>query len=173
MRNSRPAIQELVRDSSFIFSGTVVGLGLSTVANLAPRDNLAAVRIDHLLQSDPALGDLRGRMVTVELLSREELQPEEKAIFFTLNWIQGGGIAVREVAHLDARQEDDVAAEVARLPERHLADRLADAVLVVVANVTGVKPTPFDLPGEKLAKESWDRVVDKGRFLGQFRPKCS
>ena len=56
---------------------------------------------------------------------------------FTLNWIQGGGIAAREVAHLPARQEDDVAAEVERLPERHLAERLASsAMLVVMAKST-------------------------------------
>jgi hypothetical protein len=145
MRDNRPGIQELVRESSLIFSGTVVALSVSTVANLAPRDNFAAVRIDRPLQSDPALGDLRGRLVTVELLSPTELQSEEKATFFALDWILGGGIAVREVAHLDVQQEDSVAAEVARLPERHLADRLADAALVVVAEVKRVKPTPFDI----------------------------
>jgi len=143
MRDNRPGIQELVRESSLIFSGTVVALSVSTVANLAPRDNFAAVRIDRPLRSDPALGDLRGRLVTVELLSPGELEPEEKATFFALDWILGGGIAVHEVAHLDVHQEDSVAAEVARLPERHLVDRLADAGLVVVAEVTGLKPTPF------------------------------
>jgi len=145
MRDDQAVIQELVRDSSFIFTGTVVELSVSTVANLTPRDNFAAVRIDRPLRSDPALGDLRGRLATVELLSRGELQPGEKAIFFTVNWILGGGIAVREVAHLNAQQEDSVAAEVARMPERHLADRLTDAALVVVAEVTRVKPTPFDI----------------------------
>jgi hypothetical protein len=143
MRDNRADIQELVRESSLIFSGTVVALSVSTVANLAPRDNFAAVRIDRLLQSDPALGDLRGRLVTLELVSPRELQPEEKATFFTSDWILGGGIAVHEVAHLDVQQEDSVAAEVARLPERHLVDRLADSALVVIAAVTGLKPTPF------------------------------
>jgi hypothetical protein len=145
MRENGPVIQKLVRESSLIFSGTVVALSVSTVANLAPHNNFAAVRIDRSLQSDPALGDLRGRLVTVALLSSTELQPEEKATFFALDWILGGGIAVREVGHLDVQQEDSVAAEVARLPERHLADRLADAAHVVVAEVTRVKPTPFDI----------------------------
>jgi hypothetical protein len=145
MRNTRPEIQELVREASLIFSGTVVELGASSVSNLAPRDNFAVVRVDNPLRSDPALGDLRRRKITVELLEPGELQPDERVIFFTLNWIHGGGIAAREVTHLETQQEDEVAAEVARLPERHLAERLAGAILVVVAEVTETKPTPFDV----------------------------
>lgn len=145
VRNTRPEIQELVRDASLIFSGTVVELGASSVTNLAPRDNFAVVRVDNPLRFDPALGDLRRRMITVELLEQGELQPDKRVIFFTLNWIQGGGIAAREVAHVHAQQEDEVAAEVARLPERHLAERLASAILVLAAEVREIKPTPFDI----------------------------
>jgi hypothetical protein len=145
MADNRSELQKLVSDSSLIFSGTVIELGASSVANLPPRDNFAVVSVDNPLRFDPALGDLRRRKITVALLKRGELQPDDKAIFFTLNWIQGGGIAAREVAHLPARQEDDVAAEVERLPERHLAERLASAMLVVMAEVSETKPTPFDI----------------------------
>jgi len=100
MRNTRPEIEELVRDANLIFSGTVVELGTSSVFNLAPRDNVAVVMVDNRLRFDPALGDLRRRRITVELLRQGEPQPDKKVIFFTLNWIQGGGIAAREVAHL-------------------------------------------------------------------------
>src|SRR5439155_1027950 len=82
MRNTRPEIQELVREASLIFSGTVVELGASSVSNLAPRDNFAVVRVDNPLRSDPALGDLRRRKITVELLEQGELQPDERVIFF-------------------------------------------------------------------------------------------
>jgi hypothetical protein len=143
--DSQPELQKLVQDSSLIFSGTVIELGASSVANLTPRDNFAVVSVDNPMRFDPALGDLRRRKITVALLKAGELQLDEKAIFFTLNWIQGGGIAVREVAHVSSRQEADVAAEVARLPERHLAERLASAMLVLVAEVSKTKPTPFDI----------------------------
>jgi len=145
MRNTRPEIEELVRDANLIFSGTVVELGASSVSNLAPRDNFAVVRVDNPLRFDPALGDLRRRRITVELLKQGEPQPDKRVIFFTLNWIQGGGIAAREVAHLEMHQEDEVVAEVARLPERHLAERLAGAIVVVVAEVTETKLTPFNV----------------------------
>lgn len=145
MPEHRSVLQTLVSDSSLIFSGTVIELGASTVANLPPSDNFAVVSVDRPLQSDPALGDLRRKKITVELLDPDELQPAQQMIFFTSNWIQGGGIAVREVAHLETQQEDEVAVEVARMPERHLEERLADSILVVVAEVAETKPTPFDI----------------------------
>jgi hypothetical protein len=137
-------IAKLVRGSTLIFSGTVVALGVSSVANLPPRDNFALVRVDRLLRSDSAL-DLRDQLVTVALLDRGELGSGAPAIFFTTDWIHGGGIAAREVAHINVQQEAEVAAEVALLPERHLAERLAGAPLVVVAEITRVEPTPFDV----------------------------
>lgn len=143
--DAQPEIQTLVRDSSLIFSGTVIELGASSVANLAPRDNFAVVLVDIPMRSDPALGDLRRKKITVALVKSGEMQPHEKAIFFTLNWIQGGGIAAREVAHVNPQLEKEVTAEVARLPERHLAERLASALLVLVAEVSKTKTTPFDL----------------------------
>jgi hypothetical protein len=145
MRDSQSDIQEFVRGSSLIFSATVIKLNASSVTSLAARDNLAVVRVDRALRSDRALGDLRGKSVTVELLDVGELQPKERMIFFTLDWIHGGGIAAREVAHVDAKRENEVTAEVERLPERHLAERVADAVLIVLAEVTRIKLTPFDI----------------------------
>ena len=145
MPDSRPELQKLVRDSSLIFSGTVVELGASSVANLAPRDNFAVVCVDRSLRCDAALGDLRRKKITVELLDQNGLQPDQRALFFTSNWIQGGGIAAREVARMETQQEDGVAAEVARLPERHLVERLADSTLVVLAEVAETRSTPFDI----------------------------
>jgi hypothetical protein len=137
-------IAKLVHDSTLIFSGTVVALGVSSVANLPPQDNFAVVRVDRLLRSDSSL-DLRDKLVTVALRDRGELGSDTPAIFFTTDWIHGGGIAAREVGHINVQQEAEVAAEVALLPERHLAERLAGAALVVVAEVTRVEPTPFDV----------------------------
>jgi hypothetical protein len=139
-----PEIQKLVPISSLIFSGTVVEQGASSVANLQPRANFAVVRIDRTLRSDPALGSLHGKPVTVALSNGTKLQDGERAIFLTSDWIQGGGIAVHEVAHFDRGREQAIASAVEQLPERHLADRLSSSVLVVIAEVIATKPTPFD-----------------------------
>ena len=145
MRDFPLGLQNLVRDSHLIFSATVLEIGASSVENLPPQDNFAVVMVEHPLRSEPALGDLHRRKITVKLLERCDLRLEDRVIFFTLNWIQGGGIAVREIGHLGMQLEDDVAQEVGRLPMRHLADRVVDSILIVVAEVAAINPTPFEI----------------------------
>lgn len=133
---------ELTRSSSLIFSGTVVTLGESTVPILPPSEDFVVIRVDRGLRVDPALGDLRGKLITMAPLNPGSLRPEQRAVFFTLSWIHGGGIAVREIGHLDVGKEDEVAEAVERLPEMHLRDRLLDAELVAVAEVVSVREMP-------------------------------
>jgi hypothetical protein len=85
-------IPELIHSSSCVFTGTVVALVASTVPILPARENFAVVRVDRGLRVEPALGDLRGRTITVETRTPEELRVDQKAIFFTIGWIHGGGI---------------------------------------------------------------------------------
>jgi len=144
MPEHQPDIQKLIQSSSLIFSGTVVEMGASSVANLPPRANFAVVRIDRILRSDPALGSLHGKAVTVAQSNGSKLEDGERAIFLTSDWIQGGGIAAHEVAHFGLGREQEVAEAVQRLPERHLADRLRSSILVVVAEVIETKPMPYD-----------------------------
>jgi hypothetical protein len=130
-----PTMLELTVSASLIFSGTVVERGTSTVPTIPPGQNLVVVRVDRPLRVDPVLGDLRGKMITVAAAAPEQLNPGQKAVFFTNSWIHGRGIAVREVEHVDIQEEDRVAAAVAQLPQAHLANRLRSAQLVVDAEV--------------------------------------
>ena len=145
MNRLQPEIPTLVQASSLIFSGTVVKLGASSVANLPPRDNFAVVRVDRSLRSDPALGNLSDRLITVALVERGELQLHQQIVFFAVDWIHGGGIAAREVAHVNTRLEDEINSNLEQLPERHLAERLSTSVLVIAAKVRSIKRTPFDV----------------------------
>ncbi len=72
---SSPSIDELTRSSSFVFSGTVVETGASNLVAVDPRDDLVLIRVDRALRVDPALGDVRGKTVTVETPNGDELQP--------------------------------------------------------------------------------------------------
>jgi hypothetical protein len=144
------SIDELTRSSSLVFTGTVVESAASNVPAVEPRDDLVLVRVERGLRVDPALGDVTGRVVTLETQSPGELQPGATAVFFTDSWIQGDELAVRENAHLPAEQADEVAAAVARLPDLHLADRLAAATAVVHAEVTSTRNVP-GLPLERRA----------------------
>jgi hypothetical protein len=135
-----PSILDLTRSSSLIFTGTVVQRGTSTVPNLSPQENLVVVRVDRGLRVDPVLGDLHDKMITIAAPAPESLSPGQKAVFFTNSWIHGRGIAVREVEHMDIREEESVAAAVAQLPQVHLLERLQNAELVVVAEVVRISP---------------------------------
>ena len=145
MRDLPLGLQELVSDAHLIFTATVLEIGASSVENLPPQDDFVVVMVERPLRSEPGLGDLRRKKMTVKLLKTGDLRLEDRVIFFTLNWIQGGGIAVREIGHLGIQLEDDVAEEVGRLPMRHLADRVADSLLIAVAEVTAINPTPFEI----------------------------
>jgi hypothetical protein len=134
------ALEKLTRSSGLIFSGTIVQRGASTVPILQPSENLVVVRVDRGLRIDPVLGDLQGKMITMAPRAPESLLPDQKAIFFTNSWIHGRGIAVRELEHVDIREEESVAMAVAQLPQAHLLERLQAADLVVEAEVISISP---------------------------------
>ena len=144
-----PSIPELILSSSFIFSGTVMEHGRSTVPDVPSSDKLVVVRLDRPLHVDPVLGDLRGKMITVAAIAPASLTAGQQAVFFTHSWAHGRGIAVREIEHRDIAQEHEVAAAVAQLPQLHLSDRLQSA-----------EPTSRIIPQPKLQtpKRRWGRV---------------
>jgi hypothetical protein len=107
---------------------------------LRARSDFAVVRVERGLRVDPALGDLRGRNVTVATMQSDPLRAEQQAVFFTRSWIHGGGIAVREIAREDVKAEKEVIAAVEQLPELHVQDRLKSADLVVLGEVVATRP---------------------------------
>ena len=66
----------------------------------------------------------------------------EQLIFFANSWVHGEEIAVTEAAHIpdNADAEREVDDLVASLPARHLAERVASALLVVEGTVRAVDP---------------------------------
>jgi hypothetical protein len=140
-------LEDLVRSSGLIFTGTVVQRGTSTVPTLKPSENLVVVRVDRGLRVDSVLGDLRGKMITVAPRVPESLSVGQKAVFFTNSWIHGQGIAAREMEHVDVGEENSVAAAVSQLPMAYLRERLQSSSLVVEAEVVhigSVERTTFE-----------------------------
>ncbi|MGB8910199.1 MAG: hypothetical protein WCC84_15750 [Candidatus Cybelea sp.] len=137
------SISDVVASSGFIFSGTVLELRASSVPFVPPNEKLITVRLDQSLRTNPVLGNLRGQTITVAVGSSEQFAPGQQVVFLANSWVHGRGIAVREVAHVDASQKDQVAAAVADLPQRHLLVRLQDAQVVVDAQITKIDPPGF------------------------------
>jgi hypothetical protein len=135
-----PSIPELVQSARFIFSGTVVGRGKSTVPAVPHDQKLVTARLDRGIRIDPVLGELRGKEITVAAKAPEAFSPGQRFVFFTNSWVHGRGIAVREVSHLDIGAEDAVSAEVAELPNKHLQERLRTAALVAAGEIVSIDP---------------------------------
>jgi len=153
------SVEELTRASSFVFSGTVQDVGASNVPTVEPSDTTVLVRIERGLRTDPALGDVRGRLVTVETATPQELQPGTQAVFFTDSWIHGDELAVRERAHIAPDRVDEVASAVERLPDMHLEDRLRAAAAVVHATVTRTAIVP-GMPLERRSPRWAEAALD-------------
>jgi hypothetical protein len=149
------ALEELVIRSSFIFSGTLVSRGQSALRSISARSELVIARLENALHVDPVLGSLDGRPITVLSAQGGELSVGNRFIFFANGWVHAEEIAVHEVAHTtaDAETEKAVAAAIAAVPQRHLQERVASAVLIVNAIVKEVtrardisEPVSFHAP---------------------------
>ena len=91
-------ILELLRNSQFVFEGTVTALGRSTVADVPADANTAVVNVDRVLHSPAALAKVGGSEVTVQLLAGSApLEVGQSSVLFTTAVAFGTGIAVAEV----------------------------------------------------------------------------
>jgi hypothetical protein len=151
-----PQVDDLSRQSTFTFVGTVKELNAATMAEEVPvTQSTAVVTVDEVLQAPPMLANRAGTDITVLLSDPEQVQEGQQATFFTTGWVYGEDIAVQEVGHVERRVDDERAAELAALspgtPENRthrLQQRLADADVVVLGMVSEIKfPEGYDTHG--------------------------
>lgn len=151
-----PQVDDLSRQSTFTFVGTVKELNAATMAEEVPvTQNTAVVHVDEVLQAPPMLANRDGTDITVLLSDPQQMQEGQQATFFTTGWVYGEDIAVQEVGHVERRVDDERAAELAALspgtPENRthrLQQRLADADVVVLGMVSEIKfPEGYDTHG--------------------------
>jgi hypothetical protein len=127
--------------ASFVFAGTVTSLGESSLQVLASRPGLAVVRFDRGFLVNPVLGKLEGQPITVQLTGENvgagTLARGQRLIFFATGWVHGEHVAVSALAWLpaDSKTEKELSRFMASLPERHLSERIAAAVLIVHGTV--------------------------------------
>ena len=151
-----PQVDDLIRQSTFTFVGTVMELNAATMPEEVPvTESTAVVHVLEVLQSPPMLANRDGTEITVLLRDAEQVQEGQRATFFTTRWMYGEDIALQEVGHVEGRVDDERAAELAALspgtPENRthrLEQRLADADIVVLGMVSEIKfPEGYDTHG--------------------------
>jgi hypothetical protein len=131
------SVEDLTRQASFIFEGTIDRTGATTTTAVQPAPDMAVVRVDKIVKGAPALAKYPGRQITVQLLNHADAHEGRRAMFFTNSLHFGDGLAVREIGRLDikgAELEEQVHAAIRRGADDQLANRLREAEIVVLGD---------------------------------------
>jgi hypothetical protein len=128
----QPDIDALVRQSGFIFRGTVKKLNADT-RNAKQDGSIVVVSIDEVLRAQDAFAPHRGRTITLQLKGPDSVKMGQQLIFFT-NFITthdidttfGQGFNIIEVDRMEdtATLRQQMAAAEQRLADQELQQRL-------------------------------------------------
>jgi hypothetical protein len=137
--------ESLTRQATFIFAGTVIRLGASTMAAVKPTAATAVVRVDEVVDAPGGPPDLVGQEITVQLLAPGTMKAGERAVFFTKGWLLGRSIAVIEVGHAAATQalprlRRSVQAVRQQAADEQQRDQIATTEAIIAGKVTRVAP---------------------------------
>ena len=154
------SLDQAIRDSGFIFLGTIEKPGGSNLTQLPGSAQTALVRVSEVIEQPDVFRDLRGDLVTVVLADGSSAVEGEAAVFFATGSLYGENLAVSELMRLSGRYDADsirkLVAEVRREEtDEALSGRLASASAVVTGVVADVRPmrSPEEDLGEHAA--SW------------------
>ena len=149
---STTEVDRLARRSGFVFVGEVLQTSASTLELVEPTKETAIVRVERVLRAPDDLGAGEGFEVTVRLSS--PARKGQRAVFFTVGWVSGEGLAVQEVGRQtpsDPEAIEKQMGEVVRKDEiAELRRRVKEASAVVVGEVAETRP----LGGEEVPPSS-------------------
>jgi hypothetical protein len=148
-------INALVRQSGFVFLGTVKKLNSDT-RNAKQDGSIVVVLIDEVLQAQNARAPRRGRTITLQLKEPDSVKMGQQLIFFT-NYINihvidttfGQGFNIIEVGRMEdtATLRQQIAAAKQRLADQELQQRIDSLVRQSVFIFRGtVKKLNADTP---------------------------
>jgi hypothetical protein len=140
-----PDMEQLIRQSHFIFRGKVEKLQASNLKILPATERTAVVRVQQELYAPKTLNDFTGQLITVQLVESGVLKYRQEAIFFTNGWLYGESIAVTEVAHLPPEvSPEELRKQIAdvhgKMENEKLQARISRAALIVVGKVKASRP---------------------------------
>lgn len=140
---------DLMKQATIVFRGTVKAKGDVSFKGVPKSDKTVIVAVDEVIRKPIPVSLTAGQLVTVGVIDPASLSTDGTYVFYTESWIYGSGVAVREMGHeAAARHTEQIAAPLEgqieqaqqELRERELRLRLDAADLVVVGEVTAVRP---------------------------------
>jgi hypothetical protein len=139
---STTEVERLARRAGFVFAGEVVQTRATTMELVEPTNETAVVRVERVLSAPDDLGVKRGSQVTVRLQSAAK--KGQRAVFFTVGWISGDGLAVQEVGRQPAGELDEMKKQMEDAVRKDelaaLRRRVKEAQAVVVGTVGDTGP---------------------------------
>lgn len=139
--------EELTREATFIFKGTVQKTGASNMSPVKANSSTAIVRVDEVIYAPGAPPDLAGKHITVQLLESGPVKAGFQAVFFTKGWLLGQSMAVIE---LGRQAESNGSTQSIRTQVNSTHQRMADEELqveistaeaVISAKVVSARPS--------------------------------
>ena len=140
-----PELLSAARAAPFAFFGTVREAGGSNVELLAGAEHPSAiVRVDDVLTSPEAVGDITGRDVTLHLSSDRQPRSGTRHLFLATSLQFGDEIALSETARVPrGRVEQDLRRAIVdaklRAEDDALAERIAGAALIAYGVVLRIE----------------------------------
>ncbi len=143
------AVQRLVAESNFVFQGTVTRVNATTEPEMPASASTVAIVVERLLKGDNMVSDVVGKEITLQLLKPRSVTRGQALLVFSNLAVAGKTIAVKEVAHYDAKASaammSQVSDSVRGKPEADLQSSVARAEMIVTGTVASV--TPRQAPG--------------------------
>lgn len=138
-------VENVIRESSFVFHGTVLRANASNISAVPGSDNTAVVRVDRVVHNPGSLDDFTGRAITVQLTD-SQMREGQEVVFVTEVVLYGETLLVQEQGRIQATTRDSAAVDLQvqsalmAAADRELQTRINDAELVVVGRVGQVRP---------------------------------
>jgi hypothetical protein len=153
LRAQVSGVDSWIRQSTFIFVGTVQTLKATTMKAVTATDSTAVVRIDKVIEAPGAPPDLAGKDITVQLLQPGSLRAGEQATFYAKGWLLGNSLAVIEVGHSVEAQaapsKEQVNAVRRKMADEQLQSEMATADAIVSGTVRAVHPAKIQHLGSE------------------------
>ena len=158
---STAEVDRLTRRSGFVFAGEVVRTSASTLELVEPTKETAVVRVERVLDAPDDLGVSKGSEVTVRL--RSPMRKGQRAVFFTVGWVSGEGLAVQEIGRQAAGELSDMEKQMGDLRRKDelaaLRRRVKEAHAVAVGKVADTKPVRKEQPPSSEHDPIWRTAI--------------
>ena len=136
-------LEDWMRQSSFVFQGTVLKTKATTMDIVPAAEDTYVVRLDEPLKTPNQLGDLKGKELTLRVKQPDTLKEGQTMIIFARGWLLGDGIALEGVGYLPEKSFADMQKEIQQveqsMTDQNLEKRISDADLVVAGKVTKIE----------------------------------